>query len=122
MNRPTECSLRLLDNVLMLYVGLVNWLMSSVISVILAPVTMLALMLILLSGCVFFEPTPQYLREPVPQTWTDTLVAPSLNGTYGDYIAHCELFVKQCNDDRISVRGWSDEAQDVNDGAPGTPK
>ncbi|WP_425270450.1 Rz1-like lysis system protein LysC [Marinobacterium iners] len=73
-------------------------------------VLILALALILLSGCANTEPTPSYLREPVPQVWTDTFTPPELNGTYGDYMAQCELIIQQCNADRTSVRRWSDEA------------
>ncbi|GAB0151100.1 hypothetical protein MnBA_05000 [Marinobacterium sp. BA1] len=53
--------------------------------------------------------------------WTDTISEPSLDGTYGAYMARCELFIKQCNADRESVRRWSDEAEAADDGAPGTP-
>nr|WP_206834522.1 hypothetical protein [Marinobacterium iners] len=42
--------------------------------------------------------------------WTDTFTPPELNGTYGDYMAQCELIIQQCNADRTSVRRWSDEA------------
>jgi hypothetical protein len=67
------------------------------------------LALMLLSGCASTEPAPRYLREPVPQTWTDTFTPPTLSGTYGDYMAQCELIIQQCNADRESVRRWSDD-------------
>jgi len=100
---------------------LASWLISCVLWLVQTPVLILALALILLSGCANTEPAPRYLREPVPQTWTDTFTPPALNGTYGDYMAQCELIIQQCNADRESVRRWSDEAEDVSDGAPGNP-
>jgi len=89
-----------------------SWLISFAASIALMPVLILALALILLSGCANTEPAPRYLREPVPQTWTDTFTPPLLNGTYGDYMAQCELIIQQCNADRESVRRWSDEASE----------
>jgi hypothetical protein len=47
----------------------------------------------------------------VPQTWTDIIPAPSLDGTYGDYIAQCEVIVQRCNIDRDLLRRWSDMGQ-----------
>jgi hypothetical protein len=69
------------------------------------------LVLMLLSGCANTEPTPQYLYRAVPRVWTDTIAEPSLDGTYGAYMARCELFIKQCNADRQSVRRWTEEAE-----------
>ncbi len=121
MSRLTACWQKQPVNVLMQLAGLASWLISCVISLIQTPVLILALVLILLSGCANTEPAPRYLKEPVPQTWTDTFTPPLLSGTYGDYMAQCELIVQQCNADRKSVRRWSDEAEDVSDGAPGNP-
>lgn len=110
MSRLTACWQKQPVNALMQLEGLATWLISCVLWLIQTPVLMLALALILLSGCANTEPAPRYLMEPVPQTWTDTLTPPALNGTYGDYMAQCELVIQQCNSDRESVRIWSDEA------------
>jgi hypothetical protein len=110
MNRPTVCWQKQPANAPMQFARLASWLINCVLWLGQIPVLILALVLILLSGCANTEPTPQYLREPVPQTWTDTFIPPLLNGTYGDYMAQCELIIQQCNADRISVRRWSDEA------------
>jgi len=121
MSRPTSCWQKLPGNELMKLGGLVIWLISCVLRLIQTPVLILALVLMLLSGCANTEPTPQYLYRAVPRVWTDTIAEPSLDGTYGAYMARCELFIKQCNADRESVRRWSDEADGAIDGAPGTP-
>lgn len=110
MSRLTACLQKQPGTAPMQLAGLVSWLISCVLSRVQTPVLILALALMLLSGCASTEPAPRFLREPVPQTWTDTFTPPTLSGTYGDYMAQCELIIQQCNADRESVRRWSDEA------------
>ncbi len=62
----------------------------------------------LLSGCESTAPVPPAM-EPVPRIWTDPMPPPSLDGSYGDYIAQCEVIVQRCNIDRDLLRRWSDE-------------
>lgn len=121
MSKLTACWQKQPVNALMQLAGLASWLISCALWLAQTPVLILALALMLLSGCASTEPAPQYLYRAVPRVWTDTISEPSLDGTYGAYMARCELFIKQCNADRESVRRWSDEAEAADDGAPGTP-
>ncbi|WP_446680444.1 Rz1-like lysis system protein LysC [Aliamphritea hakodatensis] len=70
---------------------------------------MLASLLMLLSGCGSSGTViTETVRDPVPNTWTVPVQAPSLSGTFGEYIAQCEAAIKQSNADKRQIREWSE--------------
>ncbi|WP_432474797.1 Rz1-like lysis system protein LysC [Amphritea sp. HPY] len=73
--------------------------------------TVLALLLISLSliGCGSTQTIKtQIEREPIPDILLVPIQSPISPGiTWGEYAAHCELAIKQCNIDKAQIREWS---------------